>query len=347
MEKTIYQRMIEVMRDIEAVGKDRVNKFQNYNFRGIDDFLNVLHDVMARHGVFVLTDVISSETQFMKNDKGKHEAYCIMKVKHTFTAADGSTCSTTTEGHGKDSGDKAGNKAHSAAMKYALLQTFLIPTEEKKDSEYDSPKLTAPISYPSKPTSGAASYPKQSQRQPTAPTTTPAASQSSNAGSPPLPSLLVEGKLPYDMQHPETKAKFAKGTQLVEIPRYFLQWVQNQATTDKAKNIFQLAIDQRGQNKVAELGNLSFSQITKELNRAAKDSENVADPEKRQYLIDGLLAITPGIIASTGVGALEYSLRNIEGIQGQRWKRTDKEEVGLANLRDMVEMELDNRKVNR
>ena len=34
-----------------------------------------------------------------------------------------------------DSGDKAANKAMSAAHKYALLQVFCIPTEEPKDSE--------------------------------------------------------------------------------------------------------------------------------------------------------------------------------------------------------------------
>ncbi len=36
---------------------------------------------------------------------------------------------------GMDSGDKASNKAMSAAHKYALLQVFCIPTEEPKDSE--------------------------------------------------------------------------------------------------------------------------------------------------------------------------------------------------------------------
>jgi hypothetical protein len=40
-----------------------------------------------------------------------------------------------TFGEAMDSGDKATNKAMSAAYKYALMQTFAIPTEGDHDSE--------------------------------------------------------------------------------------------------------------------------------------------------------------------------------------------------------------------
>jgi hypothetical protein len=54
-----------------------------------------------------------------------------------FTATDGSYCVTETIGEAVDSGDKAANKAMSMAMKYALVDTFLIPTEEPRDTEND------------------------------------------------------------------------------------------------------------------------------------------------------------------------------------------------------------------
>jgi hypothetical protein len=44
----------------------------------------------------------------------------------------------TVQGEGMDSGDKSLNKAFSAALKYALLSMFLIPTEDPKDSENES-----------------------------------------------------------------------------------------------------------------------------------------------------------------------------------------------------------------
>ena len=46
-----------------------------------------------------------------------------------------------------DSGDKATNKAMSAAFKYACFQTFCIPTEEMKDPDAETP----PPSEPAKP----------------------------------------------------------------------------------------------------------------------------------------------------------------------------------------------------
>jgi hypothetical protein len=48
---------------------------------------------------------------------------------------DGSSHVISTIGEAMDSGDKATNKAMSAAYKYALMQAFCIPTEGDNDSE--------------------------------------------------------------------------------------------------------------------------------------------------------------------------------------------------------------------
>ena len=44
-----------------------------------------------------------------------------------------------------DSGDKASNKAMSAAFKYACFQTFCIPTEEMRDPDAETPPPSAPV----------------------------------------------------------------------------------------------------------------------------------------------------------------------------------------------------------
>jgi hypothetical protein len=56
-----------------------------------------------------------------------------------------------------DSGDKSSNKAMSAAMKYALLEVFCVPTEEDNDTENHSPEVAPkrqnlPTSSDAKPT---------------------------------------------------------------------------------------------------------------------------------------------------------------------------------------------------
>ena len=54
----IYRKIIEVMADINAIGKDRRNQQQGFQFRGIDDVMNELHSSLAKCGVFVLPKVL-------------------------------------------------------------------------------------------------------------------------------------------------------------------------------------------------------------------------------------------------------------------------------------------------
>lgn len=62
-------------------------------------------------------------------------------VDHHFYAKDGSSVVCTTVGEAMDSGDKASNKAMSAALKYALTETYMIPTyEADRDTEDASPE---------------------------------------------------------------------------------------------------------------------------------------------------------------------------------------------------------------
>jgi hypothetical protein len=59
-------------------------------------------------------------------------------MKFTAYTEDGSSVSSITVGEAMDSGDKSMNKAMSVAYKYALMQIFCIPTEEEKDTEFQT-----------------------------------------------------------------------------------------------------------------------------------------------------------------------------------------------------------------
>lgn len=136
------------MADVEAVGKNRKNKEQGYAYRGIDDLYNSLHRVFARHRVFITCDVIELQRTERATNAGKvlHVVHGTYRV--TFHAEDGSAVSVTCAGEAMDTSDKATNKASSAALKYALMQTLLIPTEETKDSEEDTFQPEIPAAKP-------------------------------------------------------------------------------------------------------------------------------------------------------------------------------------------------------
>ena len=149
-EKKIYPAMVAIMSSVTALEKSRQNQSQGYRFRGIDDVYNMLHEIMADKGVFCLPTVVADRHEERTNQKGTCLIYRIVTMRYTFMASDGSSVEATAIGEGMDSGDKAANKAMSAAQKYALLQAFLIPTEDEKDSENDSPKV-APRQAPQPP----------------------------------------------------------------------------------------------------------------------------------------------------------------------------------------------------
>jgi hypothetical protein len=131
--KKIYPAMVAIMSSITALEKSRQNQAQGYRFRGIDDVYNMLHEIMADNGVFCLPNVVADRHEERTNQKGTVLIYRIVTMRYTFMASDGSSVEATAIGEGMDSGDKAANKAMSAAQKYALLQAFLIPTEEATD----------------------------------------------------------------------------------------------------------------------------------------------------------------------------------------------------------------------
>lgn len=136
----IHEAIIAVMGDIGAIGKDQTNPIQKYKYRGIDDVMNALQPALIKHGVYITPTIIDHEREERSNSKGNLLIYSVVKVKYTFYAKDGTFIETTVMGEAMDSGDKATNKAMSAAFKYACFQTFCIPTEEMIDTEKDSPE---------------------------------------------------------------------------------------------------------------------------------------------------------------------------------------------------------------
>ncbi len=147
MEKTeqIYTLIPKVMKDIGGVAKTRKNQQQNYAFRGIDDFYDASHPAMIAHGVFCAPQVKTrlEETFTRVNDTGKETQWfhVALEVDHVFYAPDGSSVHVITWGEGLDNSDKATNKAMSAAMKYALIELFQVPTKDVEDADLTTPEL--------------------------------------------------------------------------------------------------------------------------------------------------------------------------------------------------------------
>jgi hypothetical protein len=145
---TIYKKMANILKECEAISKDRTNLHQGFKFRGIDDATNTLHDTFSSNGVFLLHEVLEHSVTERTTLKGGISFHHLAKVKFHFCADDGTSVAAIGIGEAADTGDKGAGKAMSYALKVCLLQTFLIPTEEDKDPDAHCHSFQRPITAP-------------------------------------------------------------------------------------------------------------------------------------------------------------------------------------------------------
>jgi hypothetical protein len=127
--KKIYSAIAAMIAEVDAIGKDKRNQQQGFNYRGIDDVMNALHPLLAKHKVFPTCEVLSRDVTERATKTGGVLFYVNMRLRYTFWAEDGSSVTTEAWGEAMDSGDKASNKCMSVGYKYAMFQLLCIPTE--------------------------------------------------------------------------------------------------------------------------------------------------------------------------------------------------------------------------
>lgn len=127
-----------------GIGKDSTNTFDNYKFRGIDAVYNALAPLLAKHGLCILPRMLTRTVDERTSAKGGALFYVTVEAEFDFVCAeDGSKHTIRTFGEAMDRGDKATNKAMSAAYKYAAFQAFAIPTEGDNDADATTHEVKA------------------------------------------------------------------------------------------------------------------------------------------------------------------------------------------------------------
>lgn len=143
----IFKQIPAVISDIEAIQKStRPGSQIKYAYRSIDEFMNALNPLLGKHKITVVPEVLENHRDSYKTLSGTTMISVVMKIKYSFFAEDGSSVSAVMIGESFDSGDKASNKAQSVALKYAIMQVFMVPTEDIEDADhYDTSKNVKPI----------------------------------------------------------------------------------------------------------------------------------------------------------------------------------------------------------
>lgn len=140
---SIFDLLPLVMSEVGGIGKHGYNEAQGYAFMSYGDVAAACQTAFAKHGISVSTEVLDMVREEHTTKSGGTMHVSLLTIAHTFSAPDGSNVSGTIIGEGADSGDKATNKAHTAAMKYALRTLLVIPDAE--DGDAASPEATVGI----------------------------------------------------------------------------------------------------------------------------------------------------------------------------------------------------------
>jgi hypothetical protein len=136
MTEAIHVLLGKVSAAVGAVRKDGFNSGQKFNFRGIDHVVNACHPALTAHGVTVIPSLLSADYQSVAiGSQGKQGTSVRLVVEYVFTGPAGDSLTTRVASEANDSADKATAKAMSVALRTALLQTLMLPTDDADPDE--------------------------------------------------------------------------------------------------------------------------------------------------------------------------------------------------------------------
>jgi hypothetical protein len=146
----LRQKLAEVRRRIGYVQKRGHNERSNYSYVTAADIAGSVGDILAELGVVVIP---SLEDISYESAVARGEATRMARVVMAYTFADvdsGEEIIAKVAGQGLDPGDKAPYKAMTGALKYALLQSFLLatgddPEDERADARFTTSSSDRPI----------------------------------------------------------------------------------------------------------------------------------------------------------------------------------------------------------
>lgn len=125
-----------------GIAKSRTNEVDDYKYRSIDDVLDRLAPLLAKHRLCVLPRALERIVSERADEQDHLLLHVALRVAFTLTSVDdGSTHLVEAYGEALDGGDKATAKAMSAAYKSAMVQTFCIPVGGGEDADRSSHRL--------------------------------------------------------------------------------------------------------------------------------------------------------------------------------------------------------------
>jgi len=139
---SLWEKMLCVKRELTegGISKDKKQKFQNYDYRGVEDVLGVISALHVKYRVHVkVREIRDFEMRELVNDKGKKALHMTALYVWEFQNADRpeEVDFCVCVGEGMDTGDKSSGKMQSYAYKNMMFYRYEIPVEGQTIDDYD------------------------------------------------------------------------------------------------------------------------------------------------------------------------------------------------------------------
>ena len=131
----LYAKLARVMGKLGSISKEGHNASFGYDFIRDVDVNNALRPLLAEEGVAILVGMESVEQDTITSGSGNTGYHTVARMTVTF--ADGETGETHTipwYGEANDYQDKSVNKCATAGLKYCLLKTFMVGSDDDPDA---------------------------------------------------------------------------------------------------------------------------------------------------------------------------------------------------------------------
>lgn len=130
--KALLKKLCAIQAEIESIEKTGYNEFQKYKYVKESDVLDAVRPLLIKHGV-LLTMNASEITNIGDMTQ--------VKITYTWHCIDsGESMAVVGFGQGCDKQDKGIYKAYTGGLKYFLMKSFLISSEDDPENEKEEKK---------------------------------------------------------------------------------------------------------------------------------------------------------------------------------------------------------------
>ncbi len=152
----VYRAITAISAELSGAGiaKRHRNERDDYRYRSIDDVLDRLSPLLAKHRLCVLPRVLERTVADRVGDGDLLLVNVTLRIAFDLvSSADGSSHTLEAFGEALDASDKATAKAMSSAYKHAMLQVFCVPVAQI-DGDASSYRLKRSRSHQREPVEG-------------------------------------------------------------------------------------------------------------------------------------------------------------------------------------------------